>query len=732
MIRSDALTKIDGRAEYGMDLEALGMLWAALVPSPVAHGRIRSVDLSAARRAPGVRVAIGPKEVAKLLPNGGGDPERPLFPTAEVRYRNQPLAAIAASSLAEAREAARLAKLTIEPLPSVPEIESLFPDWPDAEARRSPHVIAHVQARSGDLEGAFDRADFVHSETYRTSAISQVALEPHACLAEVEDGHWRVRTSTQTPFGVREDAASILGIPEESLVVDGTWVGGGFGGKGAAFLEPYALVLAAAAHRPVKLALTYREEFLLGRSTLPSVIRLDTSVRQGRMTGRRVRLLLDTGASLPGRDFATGYAIGFLLGPYKSPAFEVEGYAVRTNKPPFGPHRAPFAPQCAFALESHLDGIARRLAVDPIAFRRSHVWKEGDSTHYGQTVGPFGLDGCLAAAQKLATDWRRKLPPNHGLGIGCGFWSTGTSMGGEAELHLFADRLVIAQGEREIGSGSVIRGLVAVAERVLGLPAERVEVEYHDTSSAPFDTGVFGSRTVGALGQAVEKASRTLLTELQRRAKTREAARLAESGGRLVFTSGRRSVPVSDLLTSAERRGGGLTARGKHYGASSAIDENRVVDGTFYPYSDYAGACHLAEVEIDRETGRLTVVRYVAFHDVGTVIDGATLRAQVEGAVIMGLGEALTEEGLWDSEGKLENPSLLDYRVPTLGEAPPVTVIPVEGFRGAGPFGAKGMGEPPIIPVPAAVANAFADATGTRLTELPFTAERVARTLRLL
>ena len=217
-------------------------------------------------------------------------------------------------------------------------------------------------------------------ETYRTAGIHQVPLEPHACVAEVVGDRWHVRTSTQSPFGVREDVASILGIPETSLVVEGSWVGGGFGGKGASLLEPYALLLSRATHAPVRIALSYREEFLLGRSTLPSVVRMETGVKDGRIVGRRVRLLLDVGRSLPGRDFATGYSIGFLLGPYRTPVFEVEGYAVRTNKPPFGPHRAPFAPQCAFVVESHLDEVARAVGADPVEFRAEHLWEAGGST----------------------------------------------------------------------------------------------------------------------------------------------------------------------------------------------------------------------------------------------------------------------------------------------------------------------------------------------------------------
>ncbi|MCI4360230.1 MAG: molybdopterin-dependent oxidoreductase, partial [Thermoplasmata archaeon] len=308
-----------------------------------------------------------------------------------------------------------------------------------------------------------------------------------------------VRTSTQTPFGVREDAAEILGVPEAKLVIEGTWVGGGFGGKGSSFLEPYALLLSAATGRPVKLQLTHREEFLLGRTTLPTVVRIETAVRGGRMTARRVRLLLDSGASLPGRDFATGFVIGFLLGPYRFDAIEMEGYGIRTHKPPFGPHRAPLTPQCVFVEESHTDAIARRLGVDPIEFRSGQIWRQGDTTHLGQPVGPFGLEEGLRRAQGTARAWRVGLPKHHGIGVAVGFWSTGTGAGGEARLRLAPQGLSVIQGEREIGSGSVIGGLSRVAERVTGLPASAIRIDYLDTSEAPFDTGVFGSRTVGAL-----------------------------------------------------------------------------------------------------------------------------------------------------------------------------------------------------------------------------------------
>lgn len=731
MTRADAEPKARGAIEYGTDLEAPGMLWGALVRSPVAHGRIVSMDLGPARKMPGVVAVVGPDDLRTLLPKAALEAERPVFPLDEIRYLGEPIAAVAAETREQARQAAAAVVPDVETLRVDARIEDVFPEWPSPAAAKDPRVVGHVHVRYGDVDAKFRTADLVHSETYRTPGVHQVAIEPHACLAEVRDGSFCVRSSTQTPFGLREDVASILGIPEASLLVEGTWVGGGFGGKGAALLEPYALLLAVASGRPVRLSLTYAEEFELGRTTLPSIIRLDTAVKDGRIVGRRVRLLLDSGASLPGRDFAVGYSIGFLLGPYRTESYEIEGFAVQTNKPPFGPHRAPFAPQSVFALESHLDGLARRLGVDPIEFRRQHAWREGDRTAYDQPVGPFGLQAGLETAARTAEVWRTGLPAGHGIGVACGFWSTGVGAGGEARLTLSPEGLVILEGEREIGNGSVVQGLPVVASRVLGLPVEAIRVEYGDTATAPFDSGVFGSRTLGALGQAVEKAARSLASTLATRAGV-PSVRLELKNGQVIVAAGRRRQKLSALLTPEERAAGGLTTAGKHYGPERKLDASRVVEGTVYPYQDFSAAVHLAEVEVDRETGTVRVVRYAAFQDVGTAVDRSAVEGQVEGGVVMGLGTALSEEMLWTSDARLANPGLLDYRLPRLRDVPPIQAELIEGFAGAGPFGAKGIGEPPIIPVPAAVANAVADATGTRIYELPLTPERVARALKLL
>ncbi len=727
-LRPDLRDKLAGRVVYGEDLDVPGMLWAALVPSPVAHGRLVSVDLSAARARPGV-VAIAAPDVPDLVGGRAGDVERPPFPSERVIYRNQPVAAVAAPSLPLAREAARAVRVETEPLPALLDIDTLWPDWPGPEAKRSPHVAAHVHAARGNVETAFGQAEKVVREVYRTSSVHQVALEPHACVAEVSGDRWYVRTSTQTPFGVREDTSSILGLPEESIVVDGTWVGGGFGGKGASFVEPWALLLAKASGRPVRLALSYREEFLLGRTTLPSVIRLETGITGGRIVARRVRLLLDVGTSLPGRDFATGYAIGFLLGPYRTPVFEVEGYAVRTNKPPFGAHRAPFAPQCAFAVESHLEHVAREAGIDPFEFKADHLWREGDTTPFGQPVLPFGLPAAFASARELADEWRRTAPPEHGVGIGVGFWSTGTGAGGEARVIVSPHDLTIVQGEREIGSGSVIVGLVAVAERRTQLPRDRLRVAYADTSRAPFDSGVFGSRTVGALGRAVDEALVALLRSLETRLGSEGPVTLEVEDGELVARNPRGRRRIAELWTAEERSAGGISAEGKYYGPPVKIDESLVKEGSFYAFRDFTGAAHVAEVAVDRATGGVRVVRYAAFHDVGTTIDPFTARAQVEGGIAMGLGTALTEEAVWSEDGRMRNPGLLDYRIPTLPEVPPMLVTFVEGHLGAGPYGAKGLGEPPIIPVPATIASAVRAACGAHVTELPLNPERVALAL---
>jgi CO/xanthine dehydrogenase Mo-binding subunit len=730
-VRPDSLPKLAGTALYGTDLEAPDMLWGVLVPAPFAHARIRRLDLSGIAAVPGA-VAVGPKELANVLGGAHGDPERPLFPDAEVSHLNQPLAAVAAPTLAEARRAASAVRIELDPLPVIADLECVFPEWPGSKAGASPHVAAHVRSRHGELERAFRSADSLVRETYRTASIHQVALEPHACLAEYKDARWHVRSCTQSPFGVREDASSILGVPEASIVVEGTWVGGGFGGKGASLLEPFAMVLARASGRPVKLALGYADEFRLGRTTLPAVIRMETSVARGRITGRRVRLLLDVGTSLPGRDFATGYAIGFLLGPYRTEAYEIEGYGVRTNKPPFGPHRAPFAPQCAFVVESHLEHVAREAGLDPEEFKASHLWHEGDRTALGQPVTAFGLPDALHAARTLARHWRAVAPEGHGVGIGMGFWSTSTGAGGEARVRLTPTELVILQGEREIGSGSVLIGVRAVARRASGLPLERIRIDYADTASAPFDSGVFGSRTTAALGRAVVAAITSLGETVARRMHVPGPVSFHEAQGEIAAVAGDERRPIRSLLEGAEAPDRGIEAGGRHFGEGGTIDESRVEEGSFYPYTDFTGAAHVAEVRVDRETGTVKVVRYAAFQDAGVVIDPASARAQVEGGVAMGLGTALTEEAMWSDDGRLENAGLLDYRIPTLGEVPPMEVTFVEGHDGAGPFGAKGLGEPPIIPVPATVAAAVRNACGAHVTELPLSAERVARALKLL
>jgi CO/xanthine dehydrogenase Mo-binding subunit len=730
-VRPDAAVKLGGRAVYGTDLDVPGMLWAAFVPAPVAHGRIRTLDLGPARARPGVTV-VGPEDLVRLLGTGERDRERPLFADGEVIYRNQPLAILAAPTLVEARAAVAAVKVEVDPLPVLSDLESVFPEWPGSEADASPHVAAHVRARHGKVDAEFRRADRVVSETYRTASVHQVALEPHACVAEIRGDVWYVRTSTQSPFGVREDTASLLGVPESSLVVEGTWVGGGFGGKGSSFLEPYALLLARASGRPVRLALTYQQEFRLGRTTLPAVIRMETAVTGGQIRARRVRLLLDVGTSLPGRDFATGYSIGFLLGPYRTEAFEVEGYAIRTHKPPFGPHRAPFAPQCAFVVESHLDHVAREMNLDPEEFRARHLWREGDTTALGQKVGPFGLASAYERAQATARRWRAEAPPGHGIGVGCGFWSTSTGAGGEVRLRLGPRKLIVLQGEREIGSGSVLAGLEAVAVRVTGLPRDRVSIEYGNTAEAPFDSGVYGSRTLGALGRAIEEATVTLRRTLAERLGARGQAELSVERDEIYAEAGERRAALTVLLTPEELAAGGVVVEGRHFAAPRTIDESRVVSGSFYPYTDFTGAAHVAEVVVDPATGAVRVERYAAFQDVGTVVDAGAAQAQVEGGVAMGLGTALTEEAIWSDDGRLVNDGLLDYRIPTLGEVPPITVEFVEGFLGAGPFGAKGLGEPPIVPVPATIALATRAACGAHVTELPLSAERVARALKLL
>lgn len=747
MTRTDARPKTRGALEYGTDLSVPGMLWGAYALARFPHARLTRLDLDAARAVPGVRAVLGHDELLDVLPERarskaqGPDAGAPLLVRGESRFAGEPVAVVAADSLASAREGARKVRAEWEVLPAFTDISAEFPEWPEASRmKQDGRVNAHVVARRGDFDATARGADLVVEEVYRTPMIAQVPLEPHACLAEVRGEDWHVRSSSQTPFGLRDDLSEKLGLPAEKVRVEGTWVGGGFGGKNEALLEAHALLLARATGSPVRLALTFREEFLFTRTTQPAIFWMASAVREGRLVARRTRLLLDTGASLPGRDFALGFALGFTLGPYHLRSWELEGYALRTHRPPFGPHRAPLAPQCTFAAECHLDSVARRMGKDPVRLRQELVWKEGERTHFGQKVPPFAAADLLQEAGATLERWRRELPSGHGLGLALGFWSTGTGSGGEATLHLSTQGLHVLQGEREIGNGTIVEGLRAVAAQATGLPFDAITIDYADTSHAPFDSGVWGSRTMAALGRAVEKGCQQLLRELATRLGPSPKGRAAPSPVRLRLgpqgvevLRGEEVRPLAELLSTKEVREGGLHAHGKEYGKHGEIDTSTVVEGELYPYADLIASLHVAEVDVDRGTGAVRVVRYAAFQDAGKVVEPAGHRGQVEGGLVMGLGTALTEEGLLTPEGRLLNPGLLDYRLLTIRDVPAhVEIFAREGHLGSGPGGAKGIGEPPIIPVPAAVANAVADATGSRVHELPLTPERVARALGLI
>jgi CO/xanthine dehydrogenase Mo-binding subunit len=739
MRRPDARAKAQGALVYAADLQVRGMLWGAFRTSPHAHAAIRSMDVQPALEVPGVVAVLTARDVREMIPSRPEGEALPLLADQEVTYAGQPVAAVAAEDRAAARAGAEAIRVQWEPRPAFVEIEREFPEWPDSERMRGdPRVVGHVRACRGDFEKACREADVVHSEVYRTSLVAHVALEPHGCLANVRGDDWYVRTTTQTPFGVRDDLADKLHLPASQIRVEGTWVGGGFGGRNEAILEPYALLLSRKTGRPVRIQLSFREEFLWDRTTLPAVFRMDSAVRDGQLTARRTRLLLDTGGSLPGRDFALGYSLGFTLGPYRVPVWELEGYALRTHRPPFGPHRAPLAPQCAFASESHIDSLARRLGEDPTEFRLRHVWREGDETPFGQRVPPFAAEEGLRRARDYIRSRRPNLPPGHGLGIAIGFWSTGTSMGGEARVRLGPEGARIIQGEREIGNGTVVAGLLRVASEALGLPVEALRVDYLDTSQAPFDSGVFGSRTAATLGYAVRKACDAIREELGRRLSPPSgprplAARLRWDSGRVLVEDGGDWIPLAKVLRPEEIAAGGLERWGKHYGRpSEEIDPSWVLEGSLSGYSDVVASVHVAEVSVDPQTGAVRPRHYLAIQDAGRVLDPDLYRGQVEGGVVMGLGTALTEEGLIGEDGHWQNPGLLDYRIPTMGEVPPIEIVALQGHTGSGVFGSKGIGEPPIIPVPAAIANAVADATGQRVREIPLTPERVARALGLL
>jgi CO/xanthine dehydrogenase Mo-binding subunit len=725
--RLDAPGKLTGRTRYAADLQMAGTAHVRLLLSPYASARIRAMDLEAARALPGVVAVVSGEDLPEVPATG---PEAPLA-RGRVYFAGQPVVAAVAETEAIATDAIGLVDVDFEILPAAVSPEEALEDGAPSvleggsqglgdaaahgaavgggglEAERRPNVTGTSSFKEGSTERALAEADVVVEGSYELPQVHQGFLEPHVALARYEpEGTYTVWTPTQGIFPTRQGIADALGLPLHEVRVVQTEVGGGFGGK-VLLLEPLVALLARHTGRTVQLALTRTEEFMMGRGAPGYRIDLKLGARRdGFISALWARLRCDNGASPGG---ISGLSALMLASTYRVPDFDVTAIDVATHKTPVAAYRAPGAPQACFALESAIDEVARRLDMDPIELRLKNAPVEGDRLANGSRWPSIGFRECLLAAREHPL-YTAPAAPDEGVGLAAGVWLGGLEPAAAA-CRVDSDGTVLVQtGHADISGTDTT--LAMIAGEVLGVAPERVRIRHGDTETAPYAGMAGGSKTVYTVGQAVHEATiharRQLLDiaaeELEADVRDLEL-RDGEVSVRGVPESG---MPIGELAGLAARFGGRYRPV---QGLGQSAQTNRSPMFTV----------QIARVRVDAATGRWELLQVAAIQDVGRALNPAEIRGQVHGGALQAMGRAIGEEMVWDGEGGHRSASLLEYGLPSIDQAPADFFVDlVEVASPYGPFGAKGVGEPPAVPGPAALANALRAATGKRLVRVPF------------
>ncbi len=732
-IRPDGADKVTGRAAFGADFNMPGQLVGKILRSPHAHAKIVSIDTRKARALPGVKAVVTGADFPNLASemHEGGEAASNLRDLAmnviardKALYDGHAVAAVAATSSAIADEALRLITVTYEVLPHVIDVEAaMSPDAPVLHAHlfteglevrptSASNVARRNQITRGDLAEGFAAADVIVEGRYTTQAVHQGYIEPHACVAAwVEDGQCDVWSSSQGQFMVRTYCAKILGLEISDIRVTPAEIGGGFGGKTTVYLEPLALALSRQSGHPVKMVMTREEVFRATGPTSGAVILVKLGAKvDGTMTAAEVELKYQAGA-FPGSPVGAGSMTA--LACYDIPNFLITGWDVVTNSPKVAAYRAPGAPIAAFGVESAVDDLARKLGMDPLALRERNGVRNGVKAAYGPTFQNIGYLETLAAI-KDCPQYSLPLGPNQGRGVAAGFWF---NVGGEstAAVHVNEDgSVVVVTGNPDIGGSRAAMAMMAA--ETLGVPMQRVRPRIADTASIGFSMLTGGSRTTFATGMAVVQAAEKVVADLKRRAALLwevPADKVEWRNGAAVCLDPAKADPkpmtLEILAGQSARTGGPISAQ---------VSLNAQGAGPGF-------GVHVCDVEIDPETGHVTVLRYTAAQDVGKAIHPSYVEGQVQGGVAQGVGWALNEEYIFDSDGRMENAGFLDYRVPVASDLPMIDTILVEVANPRHPFGAKGVGEVPIVPPLAAVANAIRSAIGVRMADLPLSPPKI-------
>ena len=745
-IRADGPDKVTGSGRYTADLTLTGMLAAKFLYAGVAHARITKLDVSAARAMAGVMAVLTADDVPDVR-FGPFVQDRTLFARDVVRFEGEVIAAVAASTAAIAQRAIDSIVVEYEALPLVTDLESaLAKDSPLVHTEWAAYGAADALVRDrndasfssiskGDVDAGLAEADHVITSRYVADGSHAAPIEPRAVVAQWEGNKVTIWTSTQVPFDARAGVCETLGLPANRVRIIVPHLGGGFGGKCGFHYEAHIAALARAAKRPVRLVFSRREEFLApDRRREGMVIDITTGVRNdGSITARKAWIAIDNGAYTADSGFFSQLAAMHVSGPYRIPNLHVAAHLVYTNHQPSGSVRAPTAPQSCWAIESHTDEVAAVLGMDPVDFRRRNAVDTGVEGPSGQTYGEIGVQQCIEEATKLV-GYGRALPDDEAIGVAIGWWPSFSVPSG-AYIKIDGDGSgQIITGAQECGTGSVMT-LRQLAAEELGMDPEDFQLIYQDTSVAPYDMGATGSQTVFNNGRAVMAAAGQIADQL----KALAAEHLEASPADIVLADGHAHVAGTPSSTVSITELAGIAAGGELLiahgsgtppSAPPLVGSSCVGDVGMASFVAPQFSCHAVRIRLDRDTGVVRVLEVGAAHDSGTIINETGALGQIQGGVMMGIGQALTEGTLYDDQSRQRNAALLEYKLQTCADSPTIHTHFVQiNTPNAGPHGAKGLAEAPNVATAAAISNALAKLLGEPVRRLPMTAERVWETM---
>ncbi|MFT5175452.1 MAG: CO/xanthine dehydrogenase Mo-binding subunit [Gammaproteobacteria bacterium] len=739
-LRPDGVDKVTGRAAYGADYSVPDMLVGQVLRSPHAHARIISIDTSKAQALAGVKAVITAVDFPLIPSDRATKGTAPvnfcelsdnMMARHKVLYEGHAVAAVAATSALIAKRALALIDVQYEVLPHVIDVEeamqanapllhdTMFTQGVEPKPASASNVAKRVEFAIGDLEAGFAAADFIVEETFTTKPVHQGYIEPHAVVADTsEDGQSKVWSSSQGHFMIRQYCAGVLEMNVADIRVTPAEIGGGFGAKTTVWLEPHAVLLSRKAGRAVKMTMNRDDVFRATGPTSGSAMTVKIGcTKEGRITAAQAELKFQAGA-YPGSPVQIGCMCAFTC--YDVENVQVVGFDVVTNRPKAVAYRAPGAPIAAFAVESLVDKLAQQIGMDPIAFRELNAAREGTRTSYGPTLGVVGFQETLDAA-KNHPHYSAKLGPNQGRGVATGYWF---NVGGETScaVSVLEDGTVmITSGSPDVGGSRA--SLVIMAAEVLGIDVDQVRAVIADTSSLGFNRHTGGSRVTFAAGMMVIQATEDMIVQMRER-----AAQIWDI-----------DVDAVDWRDGAAHPAGANAGKFEPLGIKDIAGKTAAMTGPINAKRSAnvqapgpAFATHIVDVEVDPKTGAVKILRYTAIQDAGRAIHPSYVEGQMQGGVVQGIGWALNEEYIYNKQGRMENPGFLDYRMPVASDLPMIDTVIVEVPNPSHPFGVRGVGEVPIIPPMAAIANAIDNAVGLRLTDLPMSPPRVLAALEAM